>query len=296
MRKIFPAIAGLALIAGGILAGPKLALTLLWLKSARRNECGLVEALRTTEYKRRFEAAHKRILASARLVETDGDLQLWDVPGARRFWLYKQFDKLNALAFAEQVAEQYWHPAVHVQPGDIVLDCGADYGSVTSYALRAGAKKVVAIEIAPEKIPCLNRTFAKEIAEGRVVVVPVGVWDHDDTVQLGSDSVVLDQNAPKRSVRVVTIDEIVANLRLPRVDFITMDIEGAEKPALRGAVATLRNYTPRMAIASEHLPDDAVAIPATVHKIAPVYDVICSTCAMQDDRIMPMVLFFKPRS
>ena len=67
---------------------------------------------------------------------------------------------------------------------------------------------------------------------------------------------VLERGSDKQEVRVTTIDQMVAELGLPRVDFITMDIEGAEKPALRGAAQTLRKFKPRMAIASEHLPDD----------------------------------------
>jgi FkbM family methyltransferase len=243
----------------------------------------------------RLGNAENQITASRRLLKTEGDLQLWDVPGARAFWLYRKFDKQNAFAFAEQVANEYWHPAVHVQPGDIVLDCGADYGGVTWQALRAGARKVVAIEIAPEKIPCLNRTFGKEISEGRVVVVPVGVWDHDDTVELGTDSVVLQQNVAKRVVPVTTIDKIVAKLDLPRVDFIAMDIEGAEKRALQGAGGTLRKFKPRIAIAAEHYADGSVAIPKLIRQIVPDYETICGGCLMQARRIVSRVLFFYPR-
>jgi FkbM family methyltransferase len=211
----------------------------------------------------------------------------------REFWVLGAFDKMNALAFAEQAALQYWHPSVHFQPGDIVLDVGADYGSVTFEALRAGAQKVIAIEIAPEKWPCLERTFAKEISEGRVVVVREGAWDSESTLELGGDSVVLERGSQKQRVRVTTIDQMVLELRLPRVDFITMDIEGAEKAALRGAVNTLRKFRPRMAIASEHLPDDTVAIPRTVHAMVPDYEVICGQCNSVNYKLLAQVIWFK---
>lgn len=48
-----------------------------------------------------------------------------------------------------------------------------------------------------------------------------------------------------------------------------MDIEGAEKNALRGGRATLLKFSPAMAISAEHLPDDAQAIPAQVKELAP---------------------------
>lgn len=252
-----------------------------------------METVRSVAYYRKWERIHQRIVGSARRVRQEGALQLWDVPDLGQFWIRGTLTKWNSLAFAEQAAGQYWHPSVHFQPGDIVLDVGADYGSVTLKALQAGAKKVIAIEIAPEKWPCLERTFAKEIGEQRVVVMRAGAWDSESTLELGGDSVVLERGSHKQKVRVTTIDQMVTELKLPRVDFISMDIEGAEKPALRGAATTLRRYRPRMAIASEHLPDDASAITRTVRAIAPGYEVTCGQCVASDRGLLAQVLWFK---
>jgi FkbM family methyltransferase len=41
-------------------------------------------------------------------------------------------------------------------------------------------------------------------------------------------------------VPLTTIDKLVSELNLPRVDFIKMDIEGAEKLALTGGRATIQ--------------------------------------------------------
>ena len=82
------------------------------------------------------------------------------------------------------------------------------------------------------------------------------------TLQVGDgnttgDSFVLGRNqANKVKVPLTTIANLAIELKLPRVDFVKMDIEGAEKEALRGGAETIRRYHPRMAIASEHLPDD----------------------------------------
>jgi len=282
-----------ALATVAVFAYPSLAGVMIWLRSSGEAQCSALETVRSAAYRQRWSKAHQQILASARMVQKDGDLQLWDVPGMRQFWINGSFGRLNALAFAEQAAHQYWHPYVHFKPGDIVLDVGADYGSVSWEALRAGAQKVIGIEIAPQKWPCLERTFAKEIAEGRFVLVRAGAWDRESTLELGGDSVVLERGAQKQVVKVTTIDRMVAELQLPRVDFIAMDIEGAEKPALRGAANTLRKFRPRMAIASEHLPDDVSAIPQTVRAIVPNYEVICGQCISDNQRLLAQVLWFK---
>ena len=59
---------------------------------------------------------------------------------------------------------------------------------------------------------------------------------------------------------VLTLDAIVAQSRLNRVDFIKMDIEGSEHFALRSARGTLRRFKPRMAIYTYHLLDDPVVV------------------------------------
>jgi len=276
-----------------LIAYPPISGMSAWLMYRRGSQCNMQEMVRSTAYLQEWKRRNSQIVASARMVQQDGKLQLWDVPGMRQFWLNGEFNSMNALAFAEQAAGQYWHPAVHFQPGDIVLDVGADYGAVTFEALQAGAKKVIAIEVDPQKWPCLERTFAKEIAEGRVVLMRNGAWDSESTLELGGDSVVLERGSQKQKVRVTTIDQMMVELQLPRVDFICMDIEGAEKPALRGAVDTLRNFHPRMAIASEHLPDDVVAIPQTVHAMVPGYEVICGQCGVENDQMRAQVLWFR---
>lgn len=136
-----------------------------------------------------------------------------------------------------------------------------------------------------------------------MVVYPKGVWDHDSEMELSinegneaGNTLLLRPKTPMPSVRVplTTIDEIVAELKLPRVDFIKMDIEGAEKPALRGAKNTINRFRPRMSLSSEHLADDFKAIPALVHAIVPNYTHGGCDCDVREMRIKALVLAFDP--
>ena len=205
-----------------------------------------------------WEGSHK--------VREDGKYQLWSTPQGE-FWYLGAMSRQDAFVLAEEQFDIY--RTTRIKPGAIVLDCGSNYGTFTRRALNRGASKVVAIEINRDSQEALRRTFAKEIREGNVVVYGKGVWDSETQLDLRGDSVVLDRKEAPVRLPVTTIDHIVSELQLPSVDFIKMDIEGAEKNALRGARTTLLKFSPAMAISAEHLPDDAAAIPAQVKELAP---------------------------
>jgi FkbM family methyltransferase len=183
-----------------------------------------------------------------------------------------------------------------------VLDCGANIGVFTRKALTAGARLVVAIEPTPLTLVALRRNFEREIAEGSVIVVPKGVWNRVDMLDLATggegnsvgNSLVLGRNLKNKiKVPLTTIDLLAAELHLDRVDFIKMDIEGAEKQALTGATGVIRQFRPRMAIASEHLDDDFTAIPQTVRAIWPGYQMTPSSCRDHFSTVDPEVLLFE---
>src|SRR5262245_59687119 len=143
-------------------------------------------------------------------------------------------------------AEQEWmfrhNPNQAVKAGDIVLDCGANVGSFSRFALQRGASLVVAIEPEPLNVECLKRNLAPEIAIGKVIVVPEGVWSSDGHFSLSIDqgnwaahSMAIKRGGKTIEVPVSKIDSMVQRLGLARVDYIKMDIEGAEREALSGA-------------------------------------------------------------
>ena len=100
----------------------------------------------------------------------------------------------------------------------------------------------------------------------------------------------------KIRVPLTTIDKIVAELKLAHVDFIKMDIEGAEKQAIKGAENTIRRFRPRMSLSSEHLDDDLTAIPALIHSIDPNYTHRGCDCDTEPKRTRALVLAFDPIS
>ena len=242
--------------------------------------------------KRKLRIA-KGIFRGSQRIAVEGELELWDTPYGRWWVVADNFDTFSDV-LGEQAVELYGDTVRGVHASDVVLDCGAHFGGFTRVALDRGAKMVVAIEIAPENAACLRKNFASEIAAHRVVVYEKGVWDSEGSMTLErknhtwADQVSSGGAGP--SVPVTTIDKIVSDLHLPRVDFIKMDIEGAERNALAGAAATLKAFQPRMAIASYHLPDDVDVIAPLVHSNQPAYTTCISGKGLGHGY---MTLFFK---
>ena len=192
------------------------------------------------------------------------------------FWLTPEEGPMSLRDMAMIIQQEvYSHKGRTVEPGDIVLDCGAHLGSFTRYALNKGAGMVVAIEPSTEKIACLKKTFSTEIAAGKVVLLQVGVWSKEDKLWLeGRPSLgnsVVASGKPGEGegewIRVMTIDQLMTERKLPRLDFLKMDIEGAETEALRGAHGTIRKFHPFLAIATEHTSDYAKNVRSVIESV-----------------------------
>jgi FkbM family methyltransferase len=165
--------------------------------------------------------------------------------------------------------EQYRYtgtPQIAVRPGDTVIDGGAHWGDTALYlAQLAGEQgRVVSFEFEPSNLDAFhyNLSINPELAR-RIEVVAAALWDQ------GGTQVSVSPQGPGTAIRLDgeasaptdTIDALVAREDVDRVDFIKLDIEGAELNALRGAHATLRRFRPRLAIAAYHKPDDLAVIP-----------------------------------
>lgn len=69
------------------------------------------------------------------------------------------------------------------------------------------------------------------------------------------------------SVVTISIDDFVDDNRIEKVDFIKMDIEGAEMLALKGAQQIIEKHRPVLAISIYHSMEDFSQIPNWIHNI-----------------------------
>lgn len=136
--------------------------------------------------------------------------------------------------------------------GGTCIDGGANQGIFTiAFSNYVGLKgKVVAIEPMPYACAMikdnleLNELENTIVYEGALSDAP-GEAMLDFSTGVGSASIVKDFGGEKlQHVRTYTIDEIVELESIEHVDFIKLDIEGAELKGLIGAQDTLTNFGP----------------------------------------------------
>src|SRR3989442_7110220 len=263
--------------------------------------CPMGRAIRSDDELRTQIAYKDRILHASKRLESDpAGYHLWQTPHGR-FWIPQGSDYVLPYNLAEQERKIYGVGARDVHAGDIVLDCGANVGVYTREALKNGAKLVVAIEPAPENIECLRRNFKQEIAAGRVILYEKGVWDKDemlvmraDPANSAADSFLIRREGTieTKQLPLTAIDKLPPELKLDRLDYIKMDIEGAEQRALQGAIETLTKFRPRLSLSAYHVPSDPEMLPKLVRKAWPEYRMQCGPCAEANGHVRPDVLYF----
>lgn len=203
---------------------------------------------------------------------------LWETPLGRFWGTENDGRELDLLTLEQAVGDIYEQGPVSVHDSDVVIDVGAHLGTFTRIALRHGARQVIAVEPDPVNAVCFARTFAPEIANGRVTLVQAAAWESPGslTFEVGTASqtghVADTGNSRAVIVRAVTLDGIVDELKLGRVDFIKMDIEGAERHALAGTRRLLAACKPRLAICIYHAPDDPDVVPRLVRGANATYE------------------------
>ncbi len=160
----------------------------------------------------------------------------------------------------------YYQKLYKPQPGDVVMDAGGNVGMLALYfaQLVGPSGKVYCFEPDAHNLRDVQRNLAiNPELQDRIVVQPELLWnantwvDFQESGTVGSSAVWFSSGEAIVKKQALTIDTWVESLGLTRLDFIKMDIEGAEIEALEGAVETLRALHPKMAIATYHIVNGA---------------------------------------
>jgi FkbM family methyltransferase len=149
----------------------------------------------------------------------------------------------------------------HFQPGMTFVDVGANVGLYTALAIRNGAKGVLALEPHAETFGFLQKTVAANSPECPVVLENAAAGREPGKLTLYSNPDNKGDNrlypdpmlSGQQIAKVDTLDAICAKHGVSHIDFLKIDVQGAEMLVLDGARSILSN-SPRCLVMTEFWP------------------------------------------
>ena len=176
------------------------------------------------------------------------------VPGGAKLRVASdlRYTSVTAFLLRDAVEPELHHLQKLVPEGGVFVDVGANIGLFTLKAAPL-ASRVVAVEPGEAAGRQLDANVALN-GYRHVSVVRKALSDAPGRAALfhnpaGDDpqafSLISDGSATgSEPVELTTLDTLVAQLELPRVDCIKIDVEGAEAPVLAGGIAVLERDRP----------------------------------------------------
>ena len=187
----------------------------------------------------------------------------------RGYWLGRISNRLGEIVYSN--TPHYICAGFIPERGAIVFECGVFDGGTATIFSEMGYK-VYGFEMDRKNY---ERTL--KVAEEKNFVVEnlgLGSFKHEMAYthvngNIGASH--LNSNGSDKT-KIITLDSYVGEKNLPRVDFIKMDVEGAELDILKGAAMTIARYKPILALSAYHKLDDFWTLMNFVKSVRPDYE------------------------
>lgn len=179
--------------------------------------------------------------------------------------------------FETYFLEQYrYKNKVMVEKDDYIIDGGGCYGDTALYfSYLSGEKgRVFSFEFVENNIEIFNTNLKLNTQlKDRIKLIENPLYNISNADLFISDEgpssrINKDGNNIYKSI---SIDDFVISNNIEKIDFIKLDIEGAELDALKGAKETIVKYKPKLAICLYHQNSDFYNIPVYLKSIVPEY-------------------------
>lgn len=191
--------------------------------------------------------------------------------------IYNHLLNLNVLedliySFGPHIIKNYFkHSFLAPVQNEIYINAGAhNMQTINDFLAFSpdGYKAIYAVEpdrvMADEICAELNRRKMHDVA-----LVRKALWSSNTTLHFSNEGEMMRaEETGNITAKTTTIDDIAQN---NHITFITMDIEGAELEALKGAIKTIKTCKPRLAISIYHKLEDICTIPRFIENILPEY-------------------------
>jgi FkbM family methyltransferase len=137
--------------------------------------------------------------------------------------------------------------ARHVKKGDVCLDVGANIGWYSTLFQKLVGKtgEIHSFEPVPQLFAELEKNVALNRSDAKIYLNNFGLGDEEKNLEMhffpdlptGHSSLIAPkgENSSAIPVKIKTLDSYLTENRIERVDFVKVDIEGAELMFLKGA-------------------------------------------------------------
>ena len=181
---------------------------------------------------------------------------------------------------------------IAAKEGDIVIDAGGCWGDTAIYFACCVGEigEVYSFEFIPGNV----KLFLKNVDENPQLKDRIHLINRPLSNRSGQTLYYTD-NGPASRVEAeyhpnlegrcdtITIDDMVLEKGLRKVDFIKMDIEGMEPVALKGAINTIQRYKPKLAISIYHNWEDLSSIHIWIQSLELGYRFFLKHCTIHKE-------------
>lgn len=156
---------------------------------------------------------------------------------------------------------QYYQYFYSVKKDDVVIDAGANCGHLSLLFSKCVGKNGLVYAFEPDKFNCEhmnNNIKLDKTLSNNIIVEDLLLWNENKLVDfyesgtVASSAIYIADSKHIVKKEAMKIDDWVLRHNLKRLDYIKMDIEGAEIEALEGCIKTIETFRPNFAIASYH--------------------------------------------
>jgi FkbM family methyltransferase len=148
-----------------------------------------------------------------------------------------------------------------VKKDNIVIDAGANDGSLSLYYSKIVKKNGHVFSFEPDSLnlDLIKQNFNINVFDDNITILTELLWNENTIIDFFESGGVASsvhyksKNSIVVKKKAITLDNFYKLNKLNKVDFVKMDIEGAEIEALAGCKQMIKELSPNFAIATYHI-------------------------------------------
>lgn len=157
--------------------------------------------------------------------------------------LHPEYSYFTFESEENEFRDKYWN----ISAGDVVFDIGSSYGS---YSLSACSMGAIVHSFEPELLVLFD--FITNVAINNwhetCFIHNYGLWDSDTQINFRETAPHWPAHTISSLYTVKTLDNVVRDCNINKIDWIKIDVEGAEEKVIIGGLDSIKKFKPKMII------------------------------------------------